>query len=247
MQDYYKGCIAGVAATLTSHPFDTIKTNIQEKKPISLNPKFLYRGILSPILGIGFENAVVFGTQSLVSSILKKNDITGYKNIFISGACSGLAASFVVTPFERIKILLQTNNKVKLSNINPKFLYKGTSATLTRETPGFAIYFSSFEYMKNNFTSDKNLPFWKSLIFGGLSGALSWVFIYPQDRIKTAMQSSINSNNTFVSTMKHIVKTEGLTSLYRGFSLALLRAVPLHATALSVMQLLKDEQLDIIL
>ena len=41
--NYYKnfvnGCISGIAAIIVSHPIDTIKTNIQEKKNIKLNIK----------------------------------------------------------------------------------------------------------------------------------------------------------------------------------------------------------------
>ena len=68
------------------------------------------------------------------------------------GALSGLTASFIVTPFERIKILFQTNQgnyQFIRQNLNSKFMFQGLSATFYRETPGFAIYFSTYNFLKN--------------------------------------------------------------------------------------------------
>jgi hypothetical protein len=58
-------------------------------------------------------------------------------------------------------------------------------ATFTRETPGFAIYFSIYEFGKNKFYLEKNRDITKmgSLILGAVAGIVSWIFIYPQDRI----------------------------------------------------------------
>lgn len=46
--------------------------------------------------------------------------------------------------FERIKILFQTNQ------CGWKFMFQGIRATFYRETPGFAIYFSVYNYLKDN-------------------------------------------------------------------------------------------------
>lgn len=61
-QNYLNGCISGVNAILISHPIDTIKTNIQEKKPIDFKFSSLYRGLMAPLIGVGLEKAIVFGT-----------------------------------------------------------------------------------------------------------------------------------------------------------------------------------------
>lgn len=106
MEQYIKGYISGMVATVFSHPFDTLKTNIQEGKRITFNPLTLYRGVSAPLMGIGLEKAVVFGTQHQISRMCDERQIGGYKKIGISGAIAGMLASFVVTPFERIKILL---------------------------------------------------------------------------------------------------------------------------------------------
>ena len=61
MENFMFGYISGMAGILVSHPFDTLKTNIQENKPLTKNIRMLYRGLIPPLIGVGFEKAVVFG------------------------------------------------------------------------------------------------------------------------------------------------------------------------------------------
>jgi hypothetical protein len=242
-KNYLSGYISGVSAIIVSHPIDTIKTNYQEKIKMSYSLRNLYRGIMAPILGIGLEKAVVFGTYDLINSKLN--------NYAISGAIAGLSASFIVTPYERLKILLQTSNKSASAKVGfhnftteshyIRYMFQGLSATFYREVPGFAIYFSLYNNLKD-YTIEKRgeLKMYEAFSYGGLSGAVSWLFIYPQDRIKTHIQSASESNITVRESLKYVLNDGGIRGLYRGFHLALLRAVPLHATAFMVNELCKS-------
>ena len=82
----------------------------------SYTPKYLYKGIVAPMIGIFLEKAVVFG---IYNCAYKET-----QNVTVSGAGAGLVASFVVTPYERIKILLQKGNSFKMNYmITDKFIY----------------------------------------------------------------------------------------------------------------------------
>ena len=227
------GGVSGMFGILISHPFDTIKTNIQQKHPIKFNVSNLYKGIIPPMIGVGIEKALVFG---IYNSVKNNNtfEITDKTHTAIAGGCAGFGASFIVTPIERIKILLQINDAKKSEIYNVRHLFRGLSATFTRETPGFAIYFSTYEYLKNR--HKKEITNYQSFLYGGMSGALAWTFIYPQDRIKTKMQAG--TSDGFYKTMKSIYTEEGLKGYYRGFHLALMRAVPLHAGTFMMMEIL---------
>lgn len=216
MENYVNGSIAGMFGVLLSHPFDTIKTCIQENKPIKYNPKFLYRGLSSPLLGIGIEKSIVFGTYNLVYNHTNNN--------IISGGIAGLCASLIVTPFEKYKINKQLGNKFIFNNI-----YKGLSVTFTREIPGFSIYFSSYNYLKDN----QSISHFQSFLYGGMSGIIAWTFIYPQDRIKTYIQS-----HTHKITIKEALSEIKIRNLYKGFSYALMRAIPLHSGIFMMMEIL---------
>jgi len=265
---YLYGGISGMCGILISHPLDTIKTHIQTGNVLSsFKPTIrnLYRGIGVPLIGVGFEKAIVFGTYNYA---LKKTDC-----IPVSGAIAGLTASLIVSPYERLKILKQNSQSFALKDIvNPRFMFKGLSATFTREVPGFAIYFSVYEYLKKkNFTNhNKEITGASSFIYGGLSGFIAWCFIYPQDKIKTIMQSNTNSNNNsieyksntnvMVNSNKIIFKNSkmniyniinniyiekgfvnGLNYFYKGFGWAAGRAMLLHSGTFFMMECLNGK------
>ena len=225
---YLKGCIAGMSGIVLSHPVDSLKTHFQTSKNTKFNYtiKNLYRGITSPLIGVGFEKAIVFGTYNYC--------VNNKINIPISGAISGLVASMIVSPYERIKIMKQTNQTISMKQyINPFFMFRGLSATFTREVPGFAIYFSTYEGLKSHFYKNKEISILSSFIFGGMSGTMAWIFIYPQDRIKTILQS--NQNLTIRTIMKTIYNNGGY---YKGFSFAVGRAILLHSGTFCTMEIL---------
>jgi hypothetical protein len=214
------GYLGGMMGIVASHPIDSLKTNIQAGKPIVYRQ--LYRGIVPPLFGVGLEKAIVFGVYETSKPI--------FRNDIVCGALAGSVASFVVTPFERAKILLQTGQSLTYQG-----LFRGLSATFTRETPGFAIYFYTYHQLKQN----RQLHPAHHFLHGACAGAMSWVFIYPQDRIKTLMQSSRDKKVGFLDAMNSIYKENGVRSFYKGFHYALMRAVPLHASAFATVELCK--------
>ena len=237
---YLNGGVSGMCGILLSHPIDTIKTHIQTGNKLNtLNPSFknLYKGISAPLIGVGIEKAIVFGTYNYMKSITD--------NIPLSGAISGLTASIVISPYERIKILKQNSQVIQFKDLNIRFLFKGLSATFTREVPGFAIYFSVYEYLKKtNFTNhNKQIDYTSSFLYGGLSGLTAWTCIYPQDKIKTIFQSGTENNknnNTIKTIINTIYKNGGIKNFYGGFGWAASRAVLLHSGTFCMMEYLNN-------
>ena len=173
------------------------------------------------------EKAIVFGTYENTRRVLEASgtDLPIGAVRATSGAAAGFAASFVVTPVERFKILLQTNEKKKFTrkDLNSRFLYRGLSSTFTRETPGFAIYFSIYEGLKDHFRPKMELNTFHHFAFGGLSGATAWMFIYPQDLVKTRVQAS-TTGVTATQVVKDVWRETGV----RGF----LKDSPWHYSGL---------------
>lgn len=217
--EFLYGMIGGMVGVITSHPFDTIKTRIQSRTSLTIKEAIkigsLYRGLPSPLVGIMIEKSIVFGFYDKSKTLIK--------NDFINGIIGGLMCSIIVTPFDKIKIHYQNNNvnnKLMLKN-----LYNGFIPTVFRETPGFGIYFTTYNYLNDNFNKDKNLG--KNFVYGSLSGLSAWMFIYPMDLIKTTIQSS-NEKKEIKQVVNNIYKTGGISSFYKGFSLACMRCMPLH-------------------
>lgn len=234
---FFRGAIGGLVGILMSQPVDALKTYYQTKtsltEPFKYNIRNLYRGASAVLYGTILEKAAVFGTFRYATNELQLNTP-------IAGALSGISAAFVVTPYERIKILCQTKQKVV--TLSPMFFYKGLSVTFTREVPGFALYFWTFETLKDLFYTSQNKSFdiKASFLFGGISGITAWIFIYPQDRIKTIIQSSTNGNTLSIKKIiENTYKTGGLRQFYSGFVFAAARATLLHSGAFGTVEMLK--------
>jgi solute carrier family 25 carnitine/acylcarnitine transporter 20/29 len=254
---YMCGAISGMVGILISHPVDTIKTHLQTNNTNTLKTfqktlPSLYRGVKSPLIGVGFEKAIVFGTYKYCKNKSLSTPL--------AGALAGLTASFIVSPYEQLKIISQTSTKVKIkpilelyrgnSGYNAEYkigrlFLKGLMATFTREVPGFAIYFTVYENIKSyiNKAYDRNINLGESFIAGGVSGITAWMFIYPQDRIKTILQSNTTTITggpkiNYFTVARNIYNTGGLLNFYRGFSWAIARALLLHGGTFCTMEYL---------
>ena len=237
---YIKGALAGMTGILLSHPVDTVKTHIQTGRALrDFKPRLsnLYRGLLPPLAGVGLEKAIVFGSYNY---FYRKLD-----NIPLAGAIAGLSAALVVSPYERLKILKQNNIGINKAEINIKFLFRGLGATWTREVPGFAIYFSVYEALKhrNHTQHGREIGYASSFFYGGLSGCAAWIFIYPQDRIKTILQSSNSTGNCngVKNIMLEIYNKGGMKHFYSGFTWAVARAMLLHSGTFCMMEFLSKQ------
>jgi len=234
-QYYFKGAISGMTGILLSHPIDTVKTHIQTGRTLrDFQPgiRNLYRGLLPPLAGVGLEKAIVFGTYNYCNKQLD--------NIPVSGAIAGFSAAVIVSPYERLKILKQNNTHINRQELSIKFLFRGLSATWTREIPGFAIYFSVYESLKyrNHTQYGREIGYVNSFFYGGISGVSAWIFIYPQDRIKTILQSSRSSGIGINKIILDIYNAGGLRHFYSGFSWAVARAMLLHSGTFCMMEFL---------
>lgn len=239
LQQFVNGAISGSVGTILSHPIDTGKTCIQNKQPLPRSLPALYRGIGPAIFGVGFEKAVVFGVYKNTIKWCDQNNVGRNQGIVMSGGLSGLSASLVVAPVDRLKILAQSGIHVTMSDMKPSVLFRGIGATFTREVPGFSLYFLTFENLKKRYLEKNNqskLPAGHSFLYGGVSGATAWCAIYPQDVVKTRMQTA-NNGVGFMATLRQVI-TERV--LFKGFHLALMRAIPLHAGTFMTMELLTN-------
>ena len=91
MENYLCGYIGGICGTLVSYPIDTLRIRRQSNIKTFSN---LYSGILTPMIGIGLGKAIIFGVYNQTYKYTK-NDLP-------SGLNSGLFASLVITPIEKI-------------------------------------------------------------------------------------------------------------------------------------------------
>lgn len=212
--------------------------------------KGLFGGILMPLVYITPLNAFYFLGYSLTQNLQipsKPNREYSMDQIFTGGIVAGIFSVPIMVPGQRIKSLLQVQPNVSKLKYNGaidcikkvylegglKSLYKGTFATIIRDLPGGGIYFSVYELIKrgldaNNANCDATLTSLKTMFSGGTAGMAAWVIMLPVDTVKSRIQTS-SEQKGFLDVCVKIMRYEGISAFYKGFTAVLLRAFPANA------------------
>jgi len=226
--DTFSGTAGGWALVLVGHPFDTIKVRLQTSKQYSgmmdcikqtvakEGVRGLYKGMISPLAGITFVNAVQFSQymqgiyffQNMLN--MKKDERLPIAYVALAGSFAGIPQSMVEGPQDLLKAKMQVqkaDNKLYsstfdcgkkiVSQYGIRGVYQGLGATIFRNIPANAGYFGVYEFSKRWFADHgasekrqvKDLAPYEILLSGGMGGVACWVCSYPMDVVKSLMQT----------------------------------------------------------
>ncbi|CAG8494293.1 15347_t:CDS:2 [Acaulospora morrowiae] len=257
-EDFVAGNFAGMAQVFVGQPLDTIKVRLQIENTKFKGPMdclmqtvrkegflALYKGMASPLVGIGAVNALLFAAYSRIKSIqaTSLDEQLPLHKIAIAGAGAGAVNSVLASPVELLKIKMQAQyGSTKgggalykgpldcAQHLIREFgirngLFRGFWATVFREIPAYAGFYSGFEFAKRKLTpegADPNaLPPGKLMIAGSFGGLSYWLCCYPLDVVKSKVQNQQNPPKGafyILSTLKSIYKNEGAKALTRGIT-----------------------------
>ena len=161
----------------------------------------------------------------------------------------------ITAPFERVKVILQTQDQKKLEpGQKPKYsggldvvrqlyreggvrsVFRGSVATLARDGPGSAAYFAAYEYIKRELSpKDKltgrptgELSLVAVTCAGAAAGVAMWIPVFPVDTVKSRLQTS-EGHVTIGGIVRELYGKGGFKAFFPGFGPALTRAVPANA------------------
>ncbi|KAM3181568.1 hypothetical protein ACTXT7_014112 [Hymenolepis weldensis] len=183
---------------------------------------------------------------------------------FAIGGLAGCCAKTVIAPLDRAKINFQTsemsfNLKALLRFFKKSYrtagitsFWRGNSATLIRIFPYAAVQYGVHERMKHflgltnisNESSAISQVRLRRFIAGCTAGSASVALTYPLDlvRARMAITERVKYAN-FFDVARMTYQEEGLLSLYRGFTSALLGILPYSGIAFSTFETLKEWRL----
>jgi solute carrier family 25 2-oxodicarboxylate transporter 21 len=260
------GAIAGISEILTMYPLDVVKTRVQLQdntakgadryngmvdcfRKIIKNEGFsrLYRGIAAPILMEAPKRATKFAANDEWGKIYRKMFGVSEMNQSISvltGASAGATESFVVVPFELVKIRLQD----KKSSYNGPIdvvkkvvaldgllgLYTGLESTMWRHVLWNAGYFGVIFQAKKLLpkSETKQGQMTNDLVAGSIGGTFGTILNTPADVVKSRIQNTVRVKgivpkyNWTLPSIALVAKEEGLAALYKGFVPKVLRLGP---------------------
>lgn len=265
INDLIAGGIAGSAGIFVGHPLDSLKVRMQMgggsiRTILSQSSTLgsVWNGLPAPMAGASALNACIFLTYGSTTRLWDKYDTSDGKNDDINslakeaicGGITGFVSSFIMCPTEHIKTKIQVN----ATNYRNSFhaaqqifsthgfigLNRGFVATAIRQSPGFCVYFGTYERLKDSLQTHNNIKcsqFVASILAGGVAGSLSWAIVYPIDLIKSRIQAlplDCNKNERSIMQIgKTILQESGWKALYRGFGITVVRAFPVNAVILT--------------
>ncbi|KAI2628566.1 mitochondrial carrier [Hypoxylon sp. NC1633] len=250
------------------YPLDVVKTRVQLQtgkatgadaytgmldcfQKIVRNEGFsrLYRGITAPILMEAPKRAIKFAANDEWGKFYRKAFGAEKMNQSLSvltGASAGATESFVVVPFELVKIRLQDKASAgkytgmidvvakTIKNEGILALYNGLESTMWRHVLWNAGYFGCIFQVKELLpkADNKRSEIVNGLISGSVGGTVGTMLNTPMDVVKSRIQNSpkiagqTRKYNWAWASCVTVMREEGFSALYKGFLPKVLRLGP---------------------
>lgn len=221
----------------------------------------LYKGIMSPLYGQIGINAIVFGIYGNTMRLMGDKNLTSQfiAGATAGGVQSILASPMELVKIrfqmqgEGVQKLDLTKRDMRYHYTSPydcfkkiykyeggiRGIFRGFNMTFWREVPSFGVYFASYHYLcvKTNAVTDDSVNIPKLLFCGGWAGIICWIVTYPTDVIKTRQQmdgmGGMQEYKGVIDCAMKSYRKEGLSVLFRGLNVTILRAFPTNAATLA--------------
>jgi solute carrier family 25 (adenine nucleotide translocator) protein 4/5/6/31 len=180
----------------------------------------------------------------------------------VTGGLASALSKTAVAPFERIRLLLQTQTLIpghsnEYKGVVDAFMrlpreqgvlsmWRGNIPNLLRIVPTYALRFSLFDYFQDlasiGWQQGKPLSLTRQMASGALSGFATVLVTYPLDLARTRMSAELTRASlvspldarpsSLMETLRVVVQHEGFFGLYRGLFISSLEITPYLAISL---------------
>ncbi|XP_037904312.1 calcium-binding mitochondrial carrier protein SCaMC-2 isoform X2 [Hermetia illucens] len=228
------------------------KTRISDSFKYMLNEggiRSFWRGNGINVLKIAPESAIKFAAYEQFKRFLRGNDkrqMSIYER-FVAGAVAGGVSQTVIYPLEVLKTRLALRKTGQYKGIldamvkiyryeGMRSFYRGYIPNMLGIVPYAGIDLAVYETLKRKYLSTHNTTQPNILVLlacGSASSTLGQVCSYPLALVRTRLQAQVvvnglamQSHNTMRGIFSHILRTEGISGLYRGITPNFIKVLP---------------------
>ncbi|KAI3401951.1 hypothetical protein diail_6511 [Diaporthe ilicicola] len=194
-------------------------------------------------------------TTQLLRSITGEHRIPGAAETFLAGASAGAVATAATYPLDllRTRFAAQGNEDRVYTSLaravaqiqrdeGPRGFFRGLAPGLAQIIPYMGMFFAAYEALRVPLGA-LDLPFGGGdALAGTVASVVSKTGVFPLDTVRKRIQVQGPTRARYVhknipeynglgtiGTMRSILRTEGVRSLYRGLTVSLLKAAPASA------------------
>ncbi|KDQ16946.1 hypothetical protein BOTBODRAFT_30331 [Botryobasidium botryosum FD-172 SS1] len=254
------GAFAGVTEICVFYPLDEVKTRMQldTGKSQGLFQTFrnimahegvgrLYKGLVPPLLLEAPKRAVKFAANDFWGKTYMSMSDTKTMTqslSFLTGCSAGASESFVVVPFELVKVKLQDKSTIFkrplevvrhiIKTDGVLGLYQGMESTFWRQVWWNGGYFASIFQIRAQLPKAETpqAQLMNNFISGSIGGCIGTMLNTPFDVVKSRIQGHnhipgvIPKYRWTYPSLYVIFREEGAMALYKGFVPKVLRLAP---------------------
>ncbi|PSC69614.1 Mitochondrial Carrier (MC) Family [Micractinium conductrix] len=228
------GALAGVLEVSIMQPTVGVKNALQEGRPVPRTIPMLYRGVVVSAGAMLPITAVQFGMNRFLEQtyrrVMKTEQLSMGGTVALamgagaSSAFLGCPAEFVMIQQQKAGRSLAAEARHIMAAYGPLKPMKGLSATIARESLYACGYLAVAPLLRKKLAEQEAIaavPGAPLVLSGITAGLLATVATQPADTIKTRMQAFPDSAThpqyrSLMSTVSHIVKTEGAGTFFAG-------------------------------
>lgn len=218
----------------------------------------LWRG-LNATLALAVPTTGLYFTmyEAFMSQATKTTSVSDGMSAVLSGGAARIVTATAASPIELARIKLQAGSSGTVSSIMYRIyredgirsLWRGLGPTLVRDAPFSAIYWGTYEYLKD----PRRSPMPHSLLSGdrdftryisaGIgAGTLAAFVTLPADVIKTRRQAAEHSTagpTSAIEIAKATIREEGFRGLFKGVGPRVVKVAPACAIMMGSYELFK--------
>ena len=235
------GGLGGQLAAACVHPLDVLKTRAQAGMAWNVRSivkseglRGFYRGVTVPLVSQPLYIGTAFAGYELGNQLwdaharphLRSGSLNDVLRLFFAGALGGAVCATCVTPFERLKVRMQSQTGVPLGPLRTArdlcargglpALFAGLGATIAREVPGTIIWFAAYDIAMRRLR-EWHTPRPLAVVGGGLTAGLAFTMsTLPLERIKTIQQASAGGAGSALAIATRVLRHEGVAGFYLG-------------------------------
>lgn len=218
-QNLFLGVCAGAIEAALTQPLTYVKNMLQQQRPLSLDPRVIYRGTPASCLADGSIIGVQFITCGALQKLFELNLLAEMGSALVAGIVSGVPCCLL----ELTMIQQQHSGRTFFRTFNDVLRLaplRGLGPSAGREA-FFAVGYLGLSPQLERLASAAGLNGTPATASSALaSGVICAAFTHPLDTIKSCMQGDLTQRyyKGPIATFRTIAKDGGIAPFYRGYT-----------------------------